>query len=464
MFVKVSEIIVEDRQRQDLGDIDGLANSIKEYGIIQPIVLEHRLYPGAVIPVNDVAEANRHEEILPYRLIVGRRRLAAISKLNWAQLEHGKHFIWLAEANRDELRRKAVELEENLRRKALEWQEEVDAKKKLLDLMQSIHGVAAVGAPTRAEKSGAADSGFGVNKLAAMLGESPAQTSKDLHLANLIKIVPGLKVEQTKSAALRRAQVMVNIATMAGLGKPAGAISTPPGSEPPKMWTLHEGDFRANCVLVKDESVDLVYTDLPFGIDLSELHRHSTTGGGLVGYADPLEAIIKLLPDIMVQSYRVLKPDRFVVFWFGWRYYGKLIEALAVAGFKVDPVPFVWYKHVNASENPNFRYGIVYSVAIVARKGSPIFMRSGQPNLIDLPNVASAERVHIAQQPVELPEKFIKDMVSPGATVLDWTAGAGTTGVAAVKNKCYAIMFEQEPLLCTAIQARLQSLSTKPLP
>ncbi|MDO8700363.1 MAG: DNA methyltransferase [Deltaproteobacteria bacterium] len=439
MFIKVSEIIVEDRQRRDLGELDGLLNSIKEYGLIQPIVLDLE---------------HEHTFASRTRLVTGERRLAAIKKLGWAQLEHGKHFVWLDEANRDDLRRSAVELEENLRRKELTWQEEVEAKAKLLELMQAKYGPPADGGRTRAEKSGLIPQGFGVNKLAAMLGESPGKTSQDLQLARFVKIVPNLKTESSKTSALRRAQVMISIAQMGGFDKPqALADGMTPVIEQP--WILHEGNLEDNCSLIPDESVDLVYTDLPFGVDLSDQHRHAK---GLANYSDSLDVIVNLLPKILSESYRVLKPDRFVVFWFGWRFYSHLISNLAGVGFSPDVVPFCWYKHSQASENPHMKYANVYGVAIVARKGSPIFIRQGQPNYLDLGNVSPAERLHVAQQPVELVERFIKDMIAPGATVLDWTAGAGTTGVAAVKNGCKAIMFERDRLCIEAIKGRMATL------
>jgi DNA modification methylase len=108
------------------------------------------------------------------------------------------------------------------------------------------------------------------------------------------------------------------------------------------------------------------------------------------------------------------------------------------------------------------KYANVCDAAIVARKGSPLFIRRGQPNYIDLPNVTTAERLHVAQQPVELVTRFINDMIAPGASILDWCAGSGTTGVAAARNKCKITMFEREPLAIEAIKARMTSEQNRP--
>jgi hypothetical protein len=95
------------------------------------------------------------------------------------------------------------ELEENVKRKDLSWQEQVLAKKRLLEIMVAMHGEARAGEPSTMQRLGASPVGFGVNKLAAMLGESNAATSRDLELARLITAVHQLAQADTKEAARR---------------------------------------------------------------------------------------------------------------------------------------------------------------------------------------------------------------------------------------------------------------------
>jgi ParB-like chromosome segregation protein Spo0J len=40
--VLATDIVMEDRARKDYGDIQGMINSIKEFGLIQPLVLAQR--------------------------------------------------------------------------------------------------------------------------------------------------------------------------------------------------------------------------------------------------------------------------------------------------------------------------------------------------------------------------------------------------------------------------------------
>jgi len=51
-------------------------------------------------------------------------------------------------------------------------------------------------------------------------------------------------------------------------------------------------------------------------------------------------------------------------------------------------------------------------------------------NIIEIPNAAQKGKVHPTQKPVELMEYLVKTYANEGETVLDFTMGSGTTGVA----------------------------------
>jgi DNA modification methylase len=429
--VAPNDIKIDNRIRTDMGDIDALSNSIREFGIIQPIVLT---LPGGSPNVPDGPT-----------LVAGGRRLAAMKRLGWQELEHGVHFIWRGEEN--EYSRKATELEENLRRKELSWQEQVIAKQQLLELMQQRHGVAEAGGRTRTELQTGVSDGFGVRKLASMLGESPAQTSKDLRIAGALRSLPQLRRADTKESAFRQLNILGAVASMV-----VHKVNAPAGQQ---QWTLYEGDFTDHTKKIPDQSVDLVYTDLPFGVDLNKMSKHS---GGVIEYSDSRVSALGNLKVLAAEAYRVLRMDRYATFWFGFNYYTELLGVLEEAGFAVNPVPIVWYKHTRSTENPNTRYANAYDPALVAMKGNPVFIRPGSANVVDIPAVAAGEKLQIAQQPVELVKKFILDTTAEGATVVDFTAGSGTTGVAALELKRKAILFEKEPAACTLIRARLGAM------
>jgi len=191
--VNTSSILTPDRIRADQGTKEEWATflaSIKEWGLIEPIVL---------------CQVDGHVQ-----LNAGGRRLAALKELGIDELQYGRHFIWLADANNDPYRRKSVELEENLRRKDLTWQEQVLGKQQLLSIMQKVHGPA---------QMGRGQTGFGVNKLAALLGETTAATSKDLKIANMVRVIPALAGEVSKAAVERKFAVLKTILKLHVAGK-----------------------------------------------------------------------------------------------------------------------------------------------------------------------------------------------------------------------------------------------------
>lgn len=435
--VFLTDITVDSRLRKEMGNIDELSNSIREYGLIQPIILAKD--NGCV------------------KLVAGGRRLEAVKRLGWNILMHARDFIWREElrstADEIKLRLQAVELEENLKRKELTWTEQVEGKKRLLVLMQSIYGQPKMGPPTREERQDPNLRGFGVNRLAAMLGENKSITSQDLELADAIEAMPTLRKSETKESARRTMTILGTVVQMRQTAS-ARAAALPAAAQSVRVpWALYEGDFLDNISQIPDGAVDLIYTDLPFGVSLSQMSKHAK---GLVEYTDSRELIVSNLAALAIESFRVMHDDRFAVFFFGFNYYNGLVDALESAGFTINPVPVVWYKHTRSTENPNSRYANAYDPAIVCWKGSPVFIRPGQTNVVDIP--AEPNKLQIAQQPVALVERFILDMTAAGAIVCDLCAGSGTTGVAALKNKREVILFEREPQACALIKARLGAL------
>jgi hypothetical protein len=442
--ILVSDILVEDRIRVDLGGIDKLADSIKKFGVIQPIVLTE------FIPNGDNIESPQNWKP---KLVAGGRRLTALKRLGVKELKHGIEFIWRGEE--DKLMRSAVELEENLQRKELTWQEELSGKQKLLEIMQRIHGLPKVGPQSQIDSR----PGFGVNKLAAMLGESTGKTSQDLQLARAIAAVPALASLKNKSEALTKLKIVGAVVEMQSAGAEIAKLREADKSVPNRKWILYEEDFRSSSEVgrscfVPNESVDLIWTDLPYGSDVGKMSGQA--GTTLASFDDGRDNAIAILPAIARESFRVLRPERFAVFCFGFSIYTALVRALETVGFRVNLVPVIWTKNSKSGENPNTRYCNSYEPILVATKGSPQFIRPGHGNVVAFPIVQ--DKLQAVQKPVELVEYFIQDMVGPDAVVCDWCAGTGTTGVAAHNTGRFAILFEQELSMATIAKARLEAL------
>lgn len=104
MKLKISEIKIGKRVRDEYGDMESLANSIKEHGLLHPIVVDSG-----------------------YNLVAGCRRLLACERIGLKEIEAKV----LEDISERELR--ILELEENIRRKDLT---ELEKSKNLVELAE----------------------------------------------------------------------------------------------------------------------------------------------------------------------------------------------------------------------------------------------------------------------------------------------------------------------------------------
>ena len=168
--IPIGVIVIGERQRKDMGDIDSLRLSIEQKGLIQPIVVSQR-------------EDGR------YDLVAGGRRLAACTELGWENI---------AASTREELdplTRRELELEENLRRKDILWHEEVAASAEIHRLKREKYSKSLPGRFGRG--------GWNQKDTAKELDVSEGKISQDLLIAEEMEKHPELINQRTRKEALR---------------------------------------------------------------------------------------------------------------------------------------------------------------------------------------------------------------------------------------------------------------------
>ncbi|MBQ0040105.1 MAG: ParB N-terminal domain-containing protein [Treponema sp.] len=103
MIVSIDSIKIKKRVRKDLGDIDALKESLRLYGLLNPITLNSK-----------------------YELIAGERRLEAAKELGWERIN-----AIILDKNVDKIRQLEMELEENNQRKEFTDEELLEGFKRL---------------------------------------------------------------------------------------------------------------------------------------------------------------------------------------------------------------------------------------------------------------------------------------------------------------------------------------------
>lgn len=201
------------------------------------------------------------------------------------------------------------------------------------------------------------------------------------------------------------------------------------------VW-LMQGDCLERMKEVPDGSVDLVLTDPPFGTTQNKWDS-----------VIPLE-------DMWAELERVIKPNGAIVLSAAQPFTSTLILS-NVDMFKYQ---WVWEKskptgHLNAKKQPLRKHedvvvfyhkqctynpqGLKDTHAVVSRTNrgnygdcskTTVQTKTGYPtSILQFPTVVG---VHPTQKPVELMEYLILTYTDDGDTVLDFTMGSGTTGVA----------------------------------
>jgi len=217
------------------------------------------------------------------------------------------------------------------------------------------------------------------------------------------------------------------------------------------MEHLYNTDCISGMSLVGDGAVDLILTDLPYGVTDC--------------YWDSLLPLDKLWG----QYWRVLKPNGAAVLtccqpftttliqsqrkYFRYCWYWKKNQPTGFLFAKVQPMRTiediaVFYKK-KPTYNPQGLVRLEKPVYTKAAKKSKVYTIRGRSGITEFTNYPrnllefNCERgLHPTQKPVALMEYLIKTYTNPGEAVLDSCMGSGTTKVAARNTGRNFIGFE----------------------
>lgn len=234
---------------------------------------------------------------------------------------------------------------------------------------------------------------------------------------------------------------------------------------------LLQGDCLEVMRSIPDGSVDLILTDPPYG----------TT-------ACKWDSVIDF--DLMwAELKRVIKPNGAIVL-FGTEPFSSVLRLSNIGGFKYD---WTWCKNVatnflhakrqplRASESISvFISGASYYYPQMTDGHKPTSSAKGSSthklwvginerndsggkttrypqNILSFDVVARNERLHPTQKPVALLEYLIKTYTQESETVLDFTMGSGSTGVAAKNLNRRFIGIELDPTYFAIAKNRIES-------
>jgi len=405
MKVKIDQIEIPERFRKEYGDVKGLADSIKRLGLINPITISL----CKKVPT----------------LTAGGRRLQACKSLGMEDIECRVY------EELDTLERREIEVEENIKRKELTWQEEVQAKEELAILR------------ARAVERGTRRTEFSVVTLADELDMSQGGLSQDIQLSQALREFPELALEENKSRAFKKYQQKKEAIVRAVLASALNSES--------ESFKLYEGDCLEVLDRLEKESINLIITDPPWGV---EVEKNAFIGENPLTFEDSEKPTFELLEKVVPLLWSILKDGSHMYFFFGTKQYTRIYEMLS-AYFAVDPIPLNWKRpHGGPNTFPLLKFNPDYETFFFCKKGRRNLTRARETTFIyDRPSLGI--KLHPQEKPLGLIEELVTLSSYPNEIILDPFAGSGVVGEAGVKAGRKVILIEKEKEWADKIRIRI---------
>lgn len=205
----------------------------------------------------------------------------------------------------------------------------------------------------------------------------------------------------------------------------------------------HNRIIQGNCTEIlktlPSASADLVLTDPPYFV------RYRDRDGRTIANDTDPASVLGAFDDV----YRILKPNRFCVCFYGWSKVNAFFDAWTRAGFK--PVGhIVWRK--NYASNTGFLKAH-HEQAYVLVKGNPAKPESPLEDV--QPWEYSGNRIHPTEKAVSILQPLVRSFSQPGDVVLDPFAGSGSSLVAAALAGRSYLGIELETKYCDLARRRL---------
>lgn len=408
----ISSITIGDRERKDYGDLEELADSLEEYGLIQPIVVD---------------QSNR--------LVAGGRRLEAAKLLNWENID-----VVYKETLSDR-HLKEMELEENLKRLDMSWQERACSIARIHKMKSTDAAIEGDGWSMRQTgallnmPSAAIHNAVKVAQLIENDPQGPIATARNMFAA--MQVIDQAKEKELVAELARRtiAPAAIKVGAVVVDGQPAKAIVTTENGEAPVVdltTSLINADCLNFCRDLPESSIDCIITDPPYGIDLDMLEQQNPHGGmkniDAVRDEHTVEGNEQLFKYMLPAFYRILKDRSFMVLWCDIMQWQLLYDLATSAGFKVQRWPLTWHKtHSCINQCAQYNFTKNTEIAMVCRKGNATLVKPASSSVIVASNDIEMKKLgHPFVKPGAVWE-FIANHVSiQGETIFDPFAGVGS--------------------------------------
>jgi DNA modification methylase/ParB-like chromosome segregation protein Spo0J len=421
-MVPIELVVIGERARQVMGDLDGFEENLKEKGLISPLAM-------------------RGNEDGTYTLLAGERRFTILKRNG-----NDKIPARIYPSNLDELDMKIIEKSENFFRKDMEFYEFDALTLEIHTLQQQRLGVATPG-------SGA---GWSVAQTGEMVGLSQGPTSQAIARAQAREVYPELFAGcKTASDATKVLKKVSEVAIREAIAQKLESSS--PETDIRRLADrFMVKSFFEGVKEIPDGIVNLVEIDPPYAIKLTEQKKKDGESQyvldnyneiGVAEYLDgspdstnPWRGIKQLFKD----CYRVMAQHSWLICWFAPHpWFEQMYLAIREAGFGTTRMCGIWTKGGSGqSMNPTTKLANSYEMFFYAWKGKPALNKAGSSNVFSYPPVPPQQKSHPTERPIELMSELYDTFAFQGSRVLIPFLGSGNGLIAAHKLGLQGVGFE----------------------
>ncbi|GAA3718079.1 site-specific DNA-methyltransferase [Streptomyces tremellae] len=237
-------------------------------------------------------------------------------------------------------------------------------------------------------------------------------------------------------------------------------------------WTLHQGD-ALTLLPTLDTLADAVIVDPPYnsgGLQAAQRRGQSARGKYVSGDANHLlpdfggdrrdqRGYTYWLSSMLAASLAAARPGASALVFTDWAQLPATSDALQAGGWVWRGI-IPWRKTIARPTRDGFKRECEYvlwgSHGEPTRHAPSIYL----PGWLEGSQPRGKGRVHITQKPVAVMRQLVR-IAPEGGTVLDWCAGSGTTGVAALAEGRRFVGIEASGEYAAAARQRLMAAVDK---
>src|SRR5699024_7071999 len=215
---------------------------------------------------------------------------------------------------------------------------------------------------------------------------------------------------------------------------------------------IKQGDCLELMQELPDESIDLIVTDPPYGIDLNIQRKTSKFKNTTVKNDNTLE----WLPNLVNNFKRIMKPNSVIYLFCNWQNYDVFKKEFEKY-FELKNL-IVWDKQwfgMGYNWRPNHEF------IMVLTNGKFKTNSNNNENILRYRRIHPTKMYQSCEKPIALLEKLIEESSNEGDTVLDSFIGSGTTPIAAINTNRKYIGYELDEKYFNIAQQRINENSLK---